>query len=120
MVKETKGKKKIAIDFIQDCRRRNSTFSKRKKGVVALLEQIETLTDADYFFLVKSSSGRVFCQTSKNLCSSGLVDNLKNKLLESVKSIDYGQKEEVGDDCEDIIEPEDEKEMTMDEEEHEI
>lgn len=54
------GRRKIAIEFIDDKSRRHITFSKRKAGIMKKAYELSTLTGTQVLLLVASETGHVY------------------------------------------------------------
>jgi hypothetical protein len=65
--KVRKGRRKIAIEFIEDKSRRHITFSKRKTGIMKKAYELATLTGTQVLLLVASETGHVYTFATNKL-----------------------------------------------------
>lgn len=60
------GKKKIAIEYIEDKNRRGVTFSKRKRGIMKKAFELNKLTNSDILLIIANENAHVYTfSTSK-------------------------------------------------------
>lgn len=64
---DTKGRRKIRIEYIEDKSRRHITFSKRKAGIMKKAYELSTLTGTQVLLLVVSETGLVYTFTTPKL-----------------------------------------------------
>ncbi|XP_052269882.1 serum response factor-like isoform X4 [Dreissena polymorpha] len=65
--KKTKGKVKIKMEFIENKLRRNTTFSKRKTGIMKKAYELATLIGTQVMLLVASETGHVYTFATRKL-----------------------------------------------------
>ncbi|XP_043246272.1 serum response factor-like isoform X1 [Amphibalanus amphitrite] len=67
VVKKTKGRVKIKMEFIDNKLRRYTTFSKRKTGIMKKAYELSTLTGTQVMLLVASETGHVYTFATRKL-----------------------------------------------------
>jgi hypothetical protein len=79
------GKRKIRIEYIDDKRKRQTTFSKRKAGIFKKMDEIVKLTGTEGLTILFSESGSFYFFATPKLKdfleSKDCIDNMRESLL---------------------------------------
>ncbi|RDD47508.1 Serum response factor [Trichoplax sp. H2] len=84
--KRSRGRQKIPICLIERKDKRNTTFSKRKKGLLKKVDEICTLTDCQALVILVPTTSNVYTYSTRNFQSMLRMEEGRNLILQCMIS----------------------------------